>query len=80
MVIYIGVILVNVFVCPYKIKLGGIIKGSTYTVIFGFIFTVIFLVYVKYFSSYDKIYGKVAVIPMFLVWLFIVFRCCIWDF
>ena len=79
-VIYLGVILVNFFVCPYKIKLGGIIKGSTYTVIFGFIFTVVFLVYVKYFASYDKIYGKVAVIPMFLVWLFIVFRCLVDGF
>lgn len=79
-VLFLGVLLINFFVCPFKTGIKTIIFGSLYTIIFGTLFTVIFLIYIRFFSSYDKIYGKVAVIPMFFAWLFIVFRCLVDGF
>ena len=76
-IIFIAVVLLNLFACPYKLKLKEVIKGSLFTCVFGVVFTVIFMLYLKYFSSYDRIYGKIAVIPIFFIWLFIVMRCIV---
>ena len=76
-IIFIAVVLLNLFACPYKLKLKEVIKGSLFTCVFSVVFTVVFLIYLKYFSSYDRIYGKIAVIPIFFIWLFIVMRCIV---
>ncbi len=76
-IIFVAVMLLNLFACPYKLKLKEVVKGSLFTCVFGVIFTVVFLIYLKYFSSYDKIYGKIAVIPVFFIWLFIIMRCVV---
>ena len=76
-IIFVAVMLINLFACPYKLKLKEALKGSLFTCVFGVIFTVIFVIYLKCFASYDKIYGKIAVIPIFFIWLFIVMRCVV---
>ena len=73
-IVFIVIVLLNSFACPYKIKFKSIIKGSMISCILSIVFTIVFLIYLKYFASYDKIYGSVAVIPVFLAWLFIVMR------
>lgn len=74
---FIAVMLLNLFACPYKLKLKEVVKGSLFTCVFSVIFTIVFLIYLKFFSSYDKIYGKIAVIPVFFIWLFIIMRCLV---
>ncbi|MBR2323186.1 MAG: YihY/virulence factor BrkB family protein [Clostridia bacterium] len=74
---FIAVIIINLTACPQKIKIKEVIKGSLFTCVFSVIFTAVFLIYLKYFSSYDKIYGKIAVIPIFFAWLFIIMRCLV---
>ena len=74
---FIAVMLLNLFACPYKLKLKEVVKGSLFTCVFSIVFTVVFLLYLKFFSSYDKIYGKIAVIPIFFIWLFIIMRCLV---
>ncbi len=77
LIIFVAIVIINLFTCPYKLKIKEVLSGSLFTLIFSIIFTLVFLVYLKYFSSYDKIYGKIAVIPIFLVWLFIIMRCLV---
>ena len=76
----IAVTLINLFTCPYKIKIREVFKGSLYTCVFSILFTLVFIVYVKFFASYGEIYGKIAVIPVFFGWLFIVMRCLVNGF
>ena len=79
-IIFIAIVIINLFTCPYKLKIKEVVKGSLFTLVFAVIFTAVFIIYLKYFSSYDKIYGKIAVIPIFLVWLFILMRCLVGGF
>ena len=79
-IVMVAIVIINLFTCPYRLKIKEVIKGSLFTLVFCVIFTVVFLIYLKYFSSYDKIYGKIAVIPIFLGWLFIVMRCLVGGF
>ena len=74
------VIYVNLFCCPYKISVSEVIRGSVYTCVGSLIFTVVFVAYLKYFSSYDEIYGKIAVIPAFFSWAFLLMRCLVTGF
>ncbi len=76
-IIFVAVILINLFACPYKLNLKEVVMGSLFTCVFSVIFTIVFLIYLRYFSAYDKIYGKIAVIPVFFIWLFIILRCVV---
>ncbi len=73
-------VFINLFTCPYKLRVSEVIRGSLYSCVFSVVFTVVFVLYVKYFASYDKVYGKISVIPVFLGWLFIVMRCLVNGF
>lgn len=77
LIAFITVVIINLFACPYKLKIKEVLRGSLFTLVFSVVFTAVFLVYLKFFSSYDKIYGKIAVIPVFLAWLFIIMRCLV---
>lgn len=73
----IAVVFINFFTCPYRIRLNEVIKGSLYTCVFSVVFTFVFIIYVKYFASYSEVYGKIASIPVFCGWLFVVMRCLV---
>ncbi len=79
-ILFVAIVFINLFTCPYRLKIKEVLRGSLFTLTFSVIFTVVFLVYLKYFSSYNKIYGKIAVIPIFLAWLFILMRCLVGGF
>ncbi len=67
-------ILINFYTCPYKLKLKEVIIGSLYTAVFTFITTVVFFIYINNFASYDEIYGKIAIIVVFLTWLYLMVK------
>lgn len=74
------VVYVNLFCCPYKISMREVVRGSIYTCVGSLLFTIVFVVYLKYFSSYNEIYGKIAVIPAFFTWAFLLMRCLVTGF
>ncbi|MBQ3235090.1 MAG: YihY/virulence factor BrkB family protein [Clostridia bacterium] len=76
----VAVICINLFTCPYKIRIKEVFKGSFYTCVFSVIFTFVFILYVKFFATYGEIYGKISVIPVFFGWLFIIMRCLVDGF
>lgn len=64
-------IVINFYACPFKLKFNEIIKGSVYTSVFSFLATFFFFVYINNFSSLDDFYGKIAIIVIFLSWLYL---------
>ena len=67
-------VLVNFYACPFKLKFREVIKGSAYTSLFCFIATFCFFIYVNNFSSLDALYGKIAIIVIFLSWLYLMVK------
>lgn len=68
-------IVLNAFACPYKNNLTDILPGSLLTAVLWLALFVAFGVYTK-FSSPEKLYGKVAVVIVFLVWCYAM-MCCL---
>lgn len=64
--------LINVYVCPFKLKFYEVYKGAIYSTVFCFIATGLFLLYVRNFSNYDEVYGKIATVLVFLSWLYLI--------
>lgn len=67
-------LILNIFACPYKIKLSEALTGSLLTTCLWLFFSVGFVVYL-YFASPEKLYGKIASIIIFLLWCYIM-MCC----
>ncbi len=70
-------IVVNFYVCPYRISLREIIIGSAYTSAVSLISSVVFFIYIKYFAMYSEIYGAIATILVFLSWLYLIVKSLI---
>ena len=67
-------ILLNFYVCPYRITFSEVIYGSVYTCAFSLLSSAVFFIYIKYFAIYSKIYGAIAVILVFLSWLYLIVK------
>ena len=70
-------VLLNFYVSPYKITFKEVIFGSMYTCAFCLISSAIFFIYIKYFASYSKIYGAIAVIFVFFRWVYLIVKAFI---
>ena len=68
------VIMLNVYACPYKIRLKDVIVGSIYTCVFSIIMTVGFFIYINYFANFTEIYGAISAVVIFLMWLYIIMK------
>lgn len=79
-IFYLIVLYINLFCCPYKLNVKEVTVGSLYSCVLAVVYTLVFILYVKYFSSYTEIYGKIAVIPAFFTWLFVLMRCLVTGF
>ncbi len=67
-------ILINLYTCPYKIKIKNVVWGSLYTAIFTIVTTFIFFLYINNFANYNEIYGKIAIVIVFLSWLYLMVK------
>ncbi len=67
-------VLINFYVCPYKVKFKEIFFGSVYTAVFSVIASGLFFAYIKYFRNYNEIYGQVATFIVFISWLFLMMK------
>ncbi len=72
LVVFLIAYLINVYVCPFKLKFYEVYKGALYSTVFCFIATGLFLLYVRNFSNYDEVYGKIATVLVFLSWLYLI--------
>lgn len=70
-------ILLNFYVCPYRIEVKDALFGSFYTCVLCLISSIVFFIYIKYFAIYSKIYGAIAVILVFLSWLYLIVKAFI---
>lgn len=67
-------LVLNLFACPYKLKLSYAIPGSLLTTALWLVFLLGFGVYMK-FSSPEKLYGKIASVIIFLLWCYVMMNC-----
>ncbi len=67
-------IIINLYACPYKIKIKDVLIGAIYTCIFSVIMTIGFFIYINYFANFNEIYGAISVIVVFLMWLYILMK------
>ncbi len=67
-------IALNLYACPYRIKVKDVLVGSIYTCVFSITMTVAFFIYVNYFANFTEIYGAISVVVIFLMWLYIIMK------
>ena len=74
LVVFSMAVLINLYTCPYKLKVYNVIWGSFYTAVFTFIATALFFIYINNFANYSEIYGKITVVIVFLSWLYLMIK------
>lgn len=67
-------LVLNIFACPFKLKVREAAKGSLFTTLLWIIFLVGFGVYTR-FASPERLYGKIASVIIFLIWCYAM-MCC----
>lgn len=81
------VLLLNLYICPYRIGVRSAVWGSLLTVLLGGIASFGFSIYTQ-FSSMEKLYGAAVFFILFLLWLYllmlcfvvgVVFNCWLWE-
>ena len=75
-VAFLLVMLLNIYICPYKAKLRCFLFGSSVTVLAWTVAAVGFSVYLKI-SNMDRLYGALSALIVFLLWLYILMICFI---
>lgn len=69
-ILFVILLIINLYACPYRLKLKNALPGTAFTSIYWVVFTVGFSVYVNYFSRYDRLYGAFAILIITLVWVY----------
>ena len=67
-------LLMNLFACPYKLKVSDAVTGSLLTTILWILFIFGFAVYLQ-FGSPGKLYGAIASVIVFLLWCYFMMSC-----
>ncbi|MBQ2701491.1 MAG: YihY/virulence factor BrkB family protein, partial [Clostridia bacterium] len=70
------VLLLNMYICPFKTKAKYFLSGTALTVFFWIVAVVGFSVYLKI-SNMDKLYGALSALIVFLLWLYVLMICFI---
>lgn len=67
-------IVLNLFACPYRLRIEETISGSLLTTALWLLFIIGFTIYVKV-ASPEKLYGAIASVILFLLWCYIMMSC-----
>ncbi len=70
------VLLLNMYICPYKEKVRSFLKGTVLTVIAWTGAVIGFSLYLKV-SNVTRLYGALSTVIVFLLWLYILMICFI---
>lgn len=74
---FISLFLFSFFLCIYiffpakEINIKESLFGALFSTCLWFITSYLFILYLKYISSYSKIYGSLAIFPFFLIWIYL---------
>lgn len=63
-------LVLNLFACPYKQKLGEVVPGALLTTALWLISLIGFTVYMQ-FAAPERLYGKIAFLIIFLLWCYV---------
>lgn len=67
-------LLLNLYICPYRIGFKNVIWGSLLTLLLGGIASFGFTIYAS-FGSMQKLYGAAVFLILFLLWLYLLMIC-----
>lgn len=70
-VVYVIIITLNAFICPRKNKLGAVMLGSLLSLAVAVLGSIGFAAYLHFFASYTDLYGNLAAIVVFMLWVYI---------
>lgn len=73
---FVLVLLLNMYICPYKEKIHSFLGGTVVTVAAWSVAVIGFSVYLKI-SNLSRLYGALSTIIVFLLWLYILMICFI---
>ena len=65
------ILVLNVFICPHKMKFSQIALGALVSLFIMVLGTIGFILYLRFFASYNAFYGSLAGIIVFLLWTYI---------
>lgn len=68
------VVILNLYVCPYRVFFRDVVWGSLLTVLMGGVASFGFSLYLG-FSSMEKLYGAITLLIIFLLWVYILMIC-----
>lgn len=68
------ILILNLYMCPYKVRAGNVVWGSLLTVLLGGLASFGFSIYAT-FSSMEKLYGAAVFLILFLLWLYLLMTC-----
>lgn len=71
---FVLILILNLYICPYRIGVKDAIWGSLLTVLLGGIACFGFTIYMN-FSSMEKLYGAAVLFILFLLWLYLLMIC-----
>jgi YihY family inner membrane protein len=74
LVIFFVLILLNLYICPYKNTINNTLKGSLFTLIFWSASSVVFSLYTNYLSNFERLYGAFAFFMVFILWLYLIMQ------
>lgn len=75
-VAFLLVLLLNIYICPYKVGIRYFLSGTCITVASWTVAVIGFSVYLKI-SNMDRLYGALSALIVFLLWLYILMICFI---
>jgi membrane protein len=70
------VLLLNAYLCPYKMPIKHFIKGTVFTVAAWAAAVVGFSIYLRV-GNMDRLYGALSAVIVFLLWLYVLMICFI---
>lgn len=73
---FFAVLLLNVYICPHRVKLKTFLPGTVVTVLLWVGAIIGFTLYLK-FGNVTRLYGALSTIIVFLLWLYILMICFI---
>lgn len=67
-------LILNLYICPYRVGVGNVIWGSLLTLLLGGLASFGFTLYTS-FGSAQKLYGAAVFFILFLLWLYVLMTC-----
>lgn len=71
---FLFVLILNLYICPYKVDFQDVVWGSLITVSLGGVASFAFSLYLG-FKTMEKLYGAVTFFIIFLLWVYILMIC-----